>query len=65
MSVIVREANSKKRIIYSKGADSCIFANSLPAKNEDYLKGSIDRYAKQGYRTLLFAYRYIEDSEYN
>lgn len=64
MSVIVKEDKSKKVFIYTKGADSCIFSNSLSHKHEESIKKSIDDFAKQGFRTLLFSYREIPQSEY-
>ncbi len=57
MSVVIRDEKTKKIKIVSKGADSAIFSNSIPSKYENNLKQSIDRFAKQGYRTLVFSSR--------
>lgn len=57
MSVVVRNERENKIYIYTKGADSCILSNALPYKYDKNIKDSITRFAKQGYRTLLFSYR--------
>ena len=64
MSVIVRTPDNKIMIV-CKGADSIIEKRLRPgqshlAKTKEYL----DEYAKQGLRTLLIAYKYVEEDLY-
>ena len=66
-SVIVEELFSNKICLYIKGSDKKIF-NSL----ENYSKGNIypktkdhlDKFAKQGLRTLCYGLKYISSKEY-
>ncbi|CAL5198513.1 unnamed protein product [Lathyrus oleraceus] len=66
MSVIVRDYNGKL-LLLSKGADSIMF--ELLAKNgrefEEQTKYHINEYADSGLRTLILAYRELDEEEYN
>ena len=57
MSVIVRDTATQKILIYTKGADSCVLEKALPHPHSKSLTQSIDKFAKQGFRTLMFSYR--------
>lgn len=65
MSVIVRDKDNRILIV-CKGADSIIAARLLP--NQEHFKATqadVERYAEVGLRTLLVAYRYVEEDFYN
>jgi len=64
MSVIVRDDKDRVLII-CKGADSIIEKRLAP--NQVHLavtKKHVDSYAEVGLRTLLIAYKYVEEDEY-
>ena len=64
MSVIVRDENNRVLII-CKGADSIIEKRLAP--NQEHLtatKKHVDEYAEVGLRTLLIAYKYVEEDDY-
>ena len=67
MSVIVKNQEGKI-ILYSKGADSIIEKLlSFNCKYSDEYKSTIkylEKFAKKGLRTLMLAYRVIEEDEY-
>ena len=66
MSVIVKDVEGKL-LLLSKGADSVMFEQI--AKNgrdfEEKTKQHIAEYADSGLRTLILAYRELNDEEYN
>ncbi|XP_057738423.1 putative phospholipid-transporting ATPase 9 isoform X1 [Arachis stenosperma] len=66
MSVIVRDEEGKL-LLLSKGADSVMFERL--AKNrrefEEKTKQHINEYADAGLRTLILAYRELDEEEYN
>ncbi|XP_054806514.1 putative phospholipid-transporting ATPase 9 isoform X2 [Prosopis cineraria] len=66
MSVIVRDEEGKL-LLLSKGADSIMFERL--GKNgrmfEEKTKKHVDEYADAGLRTLLLAYRTLDEEEYN
>ncbi|XP_044489526.1 putative phospholipid-transporting ATPase 9 [Mangifera indica] len=65
MSVIVRDEEGKL-LLLSKGADSVMFERL--AKNgssfEDETRDHVNEYADAGLRTLILAYRELDDEEY-
>lgn len=64
MSVIVRDKNNKILVV-CKGADSIIGARLSP--NQEHFKATqadVEKYAEVGLRTLLVAYRYVEEDFY-
>jgi magnesium-transporting ATPase (P-type) len=66
MSVIVKDSNSGKIILFMKGSDSSLRA--LTTKNREYLKINeeylID-FSSQGLRNFNIGFRYIDENEYN
>jgi phospholipid-translocating ATPase len=78
MSVIVKDADGKY-ILYTKGAESTMIPRCNPSKfssphlqfnlfyNSRFLADTtkiINKYASQGYRTLLLAKRELDETEY-
>ncbi|KAK8465883.1 hypothetical protein PHAVU_009G201600 [Phaseolus vulgaris] len=66
MSVIVRDEEGKL-LLFSKGADSVMFERlgSNGREFEEKTKQHIDEYAEAGLRTLILAYRELDEEEYN
>ncbi|CDW80053.1 probable phospholipid-transporting atpase ih [Stylonychia lemnae] len=67
MSVIVKNVQSQKIYLFSKGADMAILPIlKFEKSSEDIHKetlSNINKYAKQGFRILVFGYREIEESQ--
>ncbi|KAI4339460.1 hypothetical protein MLD38_024403 [Melastoma candidum] len=66
MSVIVRQEDGKL-ILLSKGADSVMFERLTKKKGwdfEDATKAHVNEYADAGLRTLILAYRELDEEEY-
>uniref|UniRef100_A0A453RGQ1 Phospholipid-transporting ATPase n=1 Tax=Aegilops tauschii subsp. strangulata TaxID=200361 RepID=A0A453RGQ1_AEGTS len=67
MSVIVKEPEPEGRILlFSKGADSVMFTRLAPdgRKFEEETKRHINEYSDSGLRTLVLAYRVLDEKEY-
>ena len=68
MSIIIKEKNKKKIIIYTKGADCEILKRlnyeNLQKENTKLISNTIEIFSKHGFRTLLVAYREINEKEY-
>lgn len=67
MSVIVKEQEQEGRILlFSKGADSVMFRRLAPdgRKFEEETKRHINEYSDSGLRTLVLAYRVLDEKEY-
>lgn len=65
-SVIVRSAEDGKVYVYSKGADSMIISR-LSEHSRKYLpsiNNTIEIYSRKGWRTLVMAFRVLEEEEY-
>jgi len=65
MSVIVKDMNNGKIILFMKGSDSILRA--LTTKNIDYLKTNelhLINFSSEGLRNFNIGYRYIEEKEY-
>lgn len=66
MSVLLREPSGRV-VMYSKGADSVIYAR-LAANHDEALKtqtrSDLDEFANEGLRTLCVAQRYIGEEQY-
>ncbi len=65
MSVIVKDVNSGKIILFIKGADSILRA--LATQNKEYLKKNteyVNEFSSQGLRNFNIGYRYIDENEY-
>ncbi|KAM0908005.1 hypothetical protein ACQ4PT_015722 [Festuca glaucescens] len=65
MSVIVKEQEGRI-LLFSKGADSVMFRRLAPAgrKFEEETKRHINEYSDSGLRTLVLAYRVLDQEEY-
>ncbi|KAI4387639.1 hypothetical protein MLD38_000058 [Melastoma candidum] len=66
MSVIVRQEDGKL-ILLSKGGDSVMFERLTKKKSwdfEDATKDHVNKYADAGLRTLILAYRELDEEEY-
>ena len=67
-SIIVKDINTNKIVIYIKGSDRKIF-DSLDtfSSNNTYeiSKEHVDQFARQGLRTLCYSFKYIDENEYN
>ncbi|XP_020226579.1 putative phospholipid-transporting ATPase 9 [Cajanus cajan] len=66
MSVIIRDEEGKL-LLFSKGADSVMFER-LARDGREFIektKQHIDEYADAGLRTLILAYRELDEEEYN
>ncbi|KAF8779283.1 hypothetical protein HU200_002964 [Digitaria exilis] len=66
MSVIVKELEGRI-LLFIKGADSVMFKRLAPAgrKFEEETRRHINEYADSGLRTLVLAYRVLDEKEYN
>jgi len=65
MSVIVKDLNNGKIILFMKGSDSILRA--LTTKNMEYLKLNEEHlieFSNQGLRNFNIGYRFIEEQEY-
>ncbi|KQK18404.1 hypothetical protein BRADI_1g42310v3 [Brachypodium distachyon] len=65
MSVIVKEPEGRI-LLFSKGADSVMFSRLAPTgrKFEEETKRHINEYSDSGLRTLVLAYRVLDEKEY-
>ena len=67
-SIVVRDLKTNKIIIYIKGSDRKIFSsmNEFSSKNiYEVSKEHVDKFAKQGLRTLCYSLKFLEENEYN
>lgn len=66
MSVIVRDLQTNKIILMSKGADSIIEAllNENQAENLSQIMHFVSEFANEGLRTLLLAQKEIDEEYY-
>ncbi|KAJ5077855.1 putative phospholipid-transporting atpase [Anaeramoeba ignava] len=65
MSIIVRNENNEL-ILLTKGADNVIIERlaSGQEKSIDQISNDLTQFARSGLRTLLIAYRYIEENQF-
>jgi phospholipid-translocating ATPase len=64
MSVIVRTPENQVMLV-CKGADSVINPRLIPGQSHEAATNDhLERFAEAGLRTLLIAYRYIEEPQY-
>lgn len=65
MSVILRDRDGRIKL-YCKGADSVILSRACPvnSKHTETTVDHLEAFAKDGFRTLVVAYRVISDEEY-
>ncbi|KAJ5067958.1 putative phospholipid-transporting atpase [Anaeramoeba ignava] len=66
MSVVVLNPITRQYILYCKGADSSVIPKLSKIGNENIEKGknSIYQFSKDGLRTLVIAYKNLEESQY-
>ena len=67
-SIIVRDKLTNQIIIYIKGSDKKIFAgkNKFSAENiYEMSQKHVDQFARQGYRTLCYSFKYLDENDYN
>lgn len=68
MSVVVKHPETAEIILFTKGADSVIMNRLLNNEENRRVRtithDHLDRYACDGLRTLVLAYRYISESQY-
>lgn len=62
MSVILRCLNDNKYLLLTKGAENSVFAKCTQGK-VDECNDTISEFARQGWRTLALAYRYINQTD--
>ncbi|XP_047315904.1 putative phospholipid-transporting ATPase 9 [Impatiens glandulifera] len=67
MSVIVRDEEDGKLLLFCKGADSVMFERLAKdaMEFEDQTRDHINEYADAGLRTLVLAYRELDQNEFN
>ncbi|CAM8958805.1 unnamed protein product [Rhodiola kirilowii] len=68
MSVVVKDTQSGKIILFSKGADEamlpCASSGSILGQQTRIFSEAVDQYAQLGLRTLCLAWRELKDDEY-
>ena len=64
MSVIVKDLESNKILLFTKGADSAIFLKANNHDNRSSIIQSLEAFSKEGLRTLVFSFREISSSEF-
>lgn len=69
MSVVVQDPETREIKILSKGADSVIFPRLVQSAEMDLLRKQtqeqLEKYAKEGLRTLILAQRNVSQEEYD
>lgn len=63
MSIIVKNTNSKEYILYCKGADMSIAQKAI-CKTFSLYEDCLKEFSEKGWRTLVIAYKIINESEY-
>lgn len=65
MSVVVRDAETKKNYLLTKGADHVMIerAGSFEGFTKDDLREVLAQYSSQGLRTLVYGFKELSDSE--
>ena len=68
MSIILKDTENDKIILYCKGAD-CEIKNRLnynmkKSKIKKYIEDKINEFSQKGFRTLMIAYKFIEKDFY-
>ena len=65
MSVVVKRDSDGKTLVFTKGADGSILPRAKAGQAEalNLCTSTVDRFAKQGYRTLVFAMKELSLSE--
>lgn len=65
MSIVVKEDQSGKILLLSKGADEAILPRSHPGQQIRTYYEAVEMYSQLGLRTLCLAWRELEEDEYN
>jgi len=67
-SIIIKDKNANKIIIYIKGSDQKLFnlINDFSFQNLfEISKQHLDQFAREGLRTLCYSFKYIDENVYN
>ncbi|KAL3818984.1 hypothetical protein ACJIZ3_004889 [Penstemon smallii] len=64
MSIVVKDSQSGKIILLSKGADEAILPHAYTGQQVRTYAEAVEQYAQLGLRTLCLAWRELEDEEY-
>ncbi|KAM7493378.1 hypothetical protein LguiB_027987 [Lonicera macranthoides] len=64
MSVVVRDCQSGKIILLSKGADEAVLPLACAGQQTRTVSEAVEQYAQLGLRTLCLAWREVEEDEY-
>ncbi|CAM8958804.1 unnamed protein product [Rhodiola kirilowii] len=64
MSVVVKDTQSGKIILFSKGADEAMLPCASSGQQTRIFSEAVDQYAQLGLRTLCLAWRELKDDEY-
>lgn len=64
MSVIIKHCETNEYILYTKGADTEMFKKSR-LTNHSMFEKHLKEYSLQGWRTLVFGYKYLTKEELN
>lgn len=65
MSVIVRDPQTGEVLLLSKGADNVMLAKSAQPGQNKNMETAISKFAKMGYRTLVFGKRILQGNEFS
>jgi len=63
-SMVVRDLATGALILYCKGGDDRIFERLAPGQDKFELESHLDRFSKDGLRTLVFGYKDLEEKEF-
>ena len=64
MSVIVKHAETGLYVLYTKGADVEMFKKSSVIDEHPKFESCLKSYSEQGWRTLVFAYKFLTQEQY-
>ena len=67
MTVVVRDVETEKILVYGKGADEVMFKSVSPDEYENLSKSKemIKKFASEGLRTLSMGYKEITQKDYD
>jgi phospholipid-translocating ATPase len=63
MSVILRDMQTQRIVLFCKGAETAIFKNCVKGR-VDLCDADIKKFGEQGWRTLALSFRYMSENEY-
>ncbi|KAJ7519907.1 hypothetical protein O6H91_20G059900 [Diphasiastrum complanatum] len=64
MSVVIRDSDTRKLMLLSKGADEAIFPVLCSDQPVRAVADAVETYSKLGLRTMCFAWRELKEDEY-